>query len=248
MDDVQTTNTWLSYYQNHISNDDLNKQMEQILHLVRFGANDQDCLKNMKDNPGLACLAIDGFHDLVLLHQVHVLGPSIVFPEEKVVALSGPDKTASNFKLRKDTLFQDHDIAVPKWASLKGVDSLETLETLTVPDANPTKLRCKNIIMIPPLVSLTILESQTLNPSDLIPIISTTFQEYDRNSEQVKACTLLRPVLEFLWAAHKHRPSLVDKHAPILVLSNLRRWKNNGTQQGPNPQSGLIGSRVGPCL
>jgi hypothetical protein len=100
-------------------------------------------------------------------------------------------------------LFQDQDIPVPKWASLKGADSTEALETLTVPDTNPTKLRCKCVLMVPPLGSTTILTSPSMDPFELIPLLSATFQDFDRTSETVKACTLLRPVLEFLWAAKK---------------------------------------------
>jgi hypothetical protein len=44
----------------------------------------------------------------------------------------------------------------------------------------------------------------------LIPILSATFQEFDRASTTVKACTVLRPVLEFLWAVlHKKIPSTI---------------------------------------
>ncbi len=203
MDNNASAPNWTSYYCNHVSNKDLNIQMGQILDICRFGATDQDCLKNVKDNPGLACIAVDGFHELVLLHQVHVLGPSIVFPEEKVVALSGSTQSADIFKLRKDSLFQDHDIPVPKWASLKGADSVDSLNALTVPETNPTKLRCKSILMLPPLVSTTILTSPSLDPFELIPLLSATFQDFDRTSDTIKACTLLRPVLEFLWAVSK---------------------------------------------
>ncbi len=203
MDNITSAPNWTSSYCNHVSNEDLNKQMGQILDLCRFGANDQDCLKNVKDNPGLACIAVDCFHDIILLYQIHVLGPSIIFPEEKVVSLSGSETQADIFKIRKDSLFLDHDIPVPKWASLKGAESMESSAALTVPDSNPTKLRCKCILMVPPLVSTTILTSPSMHPFELIPLLSATFQDYDRSSETVKACTLLRPVLEFLWAASK---------------------------------------------
>jgi hypothetical protein len=99
----------------------------------------------MKDNLGLACIAVDSFYEITLLHQLHILGPSIVFLEVKVAALLGSDNNADLFKLRKDSLFPDHDIPVPKWTALKGADTLETLEALSNPDTNPTKLKCKSI-------------------------------------------------------------------------------------------------------
>jgi hypothetical protein len=94
-----TSTDWTSYYANHPSKDDFNKQRGSILALCPFGSDQQQCLKNLRDNPGLALLAVDGFHDLILFHQVHVLGPSIVCPEEKVLALMGSGKEADCFKL-----------------------------------------------------------------------------------------------------------------------------------------------------
>jgi hypothetical protein len=59
-------------------------------------------------------------------------------------------------------------------------------------------------MVVPPLVLVTILETDSLSPKVLIPALSAKFQEFDRSSQPVKACTILRPVLEFLWAvAHK---------------------------------------------
>jgi hypothetical protein len=132
-----TADSWLSYYKDHISTDDVNKQMGQILDRI-------------KDNPGVVCLTVDGVNELILLHQVHVLGPSIVTPIKKVIALSDSDRSADGFKLRRDTLFQDHEIFVPKWSQLKGANSADAVAALCSPVSNPTKLKCKNILMVPP--------------------------------------------------------------------------------------------------
>jgi hypothetical protein len=153
MDFNTTAADWISYYGNQESSKDLNKQMGKNSDLCQFRSNDQDCLKNIKENTGSACIAVDRFHEIVLLHQVHILGPSTVFPEEKVAASLGSESCADIFKLCKDTLFQDHEIPVPKSAALKGADTAEALEALLVPDANPPKLWCKSILMAPPPVS-----------------------------------------------------------------------------------------------
>jgi len=42
-----------------------------------------------------------------------------------------------------------------------------------------------------------------MNPANLIPALSNKFQEFDRSSPVVKACTFLHPVLEYLWAVQK---------------------------------------------
>ncbi len=86
-DPTTIANSWSTNYKDHHSSDDLNQKMNSILEICRHGSSNDDCFKNMKENPGLALLAVNGFNDLHLLHQVHVLSPSIVFPEEKILAL-----------------------------------------------------------------------------------------------------------------------------------------------------------------
>jgi hypothetical protein len=231
MNSITTATDWKSYYDHLPSKDDLNTQMGSILALCPFGSDQQTCLKKLRENHGLAILALDGFHDLNLFHQVHVLGPSIVFPEEKVLTLQGPGHEANCFKLLQSSLFWDQEIEVPKWNALKSADSVETLQVLTVPESNPPRLHCKNILVLPPLVRDTLLASQDLDPLSLITALSDTFQTFDRTSDTVKACQLLRPVLEYLWAIHKKliTPSVFNldkteeslKWASSLHLSNI---------------------------
>jgi hypothetical protein len=219
-----TVDSWSSHYKNHHTSDDLNLKMSSILEICQHGVSNDVCSKNMKDNPGLAFLAVNGFNDLYLLHQVHVLGPSIVFPEEKILALSGSGPVAECFKILKDSLFNDHEIGVPRWNALKGAETKEDVQNLTETATNPSKLRCKNILFIPPLVVNTIWESNTTDPAALIPLLSAEFQQFDKSSDDVKACTILRPVLEFLWAVSK------NKINPIILSPDLSReseqWKS----------------------
>jgi hypothetical protein len=50
---------------------------------------------------------------------------------------------------------------------------------------------------IPPLVLNTILEENLSSAAALIPVLTSKFQEFDKASTSIKACTILRPVLEF---------------------------------------------------
>ncbi len=82
---------------------------------------------------------------------------------------------------------------------------------MQVPDQNPSVFHGKSSIVIPPLVLSAILDSSSLDPTLLIPLLSARFQEFDCSSPSVKACTILRPVLEYLWAVHmKVVPPLVS--------------------------------------
>ncbi len=206
--------------------------MEKVLSFCRYDLSNEACMKNLKDNPGLAFLGVDIFNDLFLFHQVHVLGPNLVHSEEKVLALTEFGNPASCFRLHIESLFHPVEVNVPKWTQLKNANSIDSIHALTTSDNTSSKLRSKNIMIVPPLVLSTIVNAGTLDPEPLMLLLTDAFKEYDRTSETVKACTVLRPVIEFLWAASKNllphvafsidRSDTGTKWNTALHLSNLK--------------------------
>ena len=93
---------------------------------------------------------------------------------------------------------------------MKNASSKEAIDILLAPEQVTSYYKGKQVIIVPPLVTATILESNSLLPAVLILALSLKFQEFDRSSATVKACMILRPVLEFLWAVrHKNVPPTV---------------------------------------
>ena len=160
-------------------------------------------ISNLAKNPGLSLLAVDGFGKLVLLHNVSYLQENLFCSESKILGLCGSDDLADVYRIDPKTASSTLEIPVPTWRDLKGTQSSGDVETLVVADQNPTMARFKNSFWVPPLVSVSILEAKSLLPAELIPLLLTKFQEFDKSSTTVKACTVLRPTLEFLWAVYK---------------------------------------------
>jgi hypothetical protein len=105
---------------------------------------------------------------------------------------------------------------------LKGAATADVVANLKPQDQNAAMYKRKQVLIVPPLVSVSILEANTLQPATLVPILSAKFQEYDRTSSTTKACTILHPVLEFLWAVH-HK--LVPTTVVGLDISNdAQEW------------------------
>jgi hypothetical protein len=139
------------------------------------------------------------------------------------------------------SVFDDHEVREPRWNALKGAVAKEEVEALTKTATNQSKLRCKNVFFVPPLVTATILEANTTDPAALIPLLSKAFHLFDRSSEQTKACTILRPVLEFLWAVSEHKisPIILGRDSShkssnwinILQLSYITQPTNLQTHQ-----------------
>jgi hypothetical protein len=94
-------------------------------------------------------------------------------------------------QIKKSSLFQDIEKEVPKWADLKALDNSDRVSAVHAANRNPPTLRCKNILLMPPLVTKTILELNTLDPASLIPNLIQTFKEFYSTSETVKSCTIL---------------------------------------------------------
>jgi len=140
---------------------------------------------------------------LVLLHNVSYLQENIFCTEAKVLGLCGDDRQAEAYRIDSKSASTALEIQVPVWRDLKGTQSVTNIEALVVTDQGPPMAHFKNGLWVPPLVLATILEAKSLVPATLIPLLSSKFQEFDRASTSIKACTILRLVLEFLWAVHK---------------------------------------------
>ncbi len=196
---------WTLFYANLPSNVDVNSKMAKIMGFNLSNSTQEEWISNLKQNPGLSLLLVNGFHELMLLHQVNFLQENLFCSDSKLLGLSGGLAEASVFRIDPSSASTGLEMPVSVWRDLKNAASAESLESLTVPEQNPSVFHVKNSLIIPPLVLITILEAKSLCPVVLIPILSAKFHEFDRSNTQVKACISLRPVLEFLWLAYKKK-------------------------------------------
>jgi len=121
-----SANDWKAYYETDFDMAELNIQMEKVLALCDFKNSDEECVKNLKENSGLAILIVDSFNEIHLFHQVHFLGPNLLFPSERIMALSGQTFPAPCFRLNSDYMFANIEVPVPDWNQLKSADSIES--------------------------------------------------------------------------------------------------------------------------
>lgn len=155
--------------------------MAYIMGFTRFQASCADCISNLANNLGLSILAVNGFNELFLFHTVQYQTQNLFCSESKLLGR----------------------ISNAKWERSKRSHNPGSDVCIAGSWPNPTTFRGKIGMVVPPLVLVSILESN-LFPAQLIPILLNKLQEFDRSSPTVKACTLLWPVLEFLWAVHKN--------------------------------------------
>jgi hypothetical protein len=192
---------WVTVISNSPTNDAVNECMAEVLGLVHFQQDKNSCLDSISKNPGLAMLLVDGFSDLAILHNLDCLPVNIFRTEPRLVALSGDGITAC-FHIDPNSAFSDLEFPTPAWRDLKNALGKEAIDILLPPEQVTSYYKGKQVLIVPPLVTVTILESNSLLPAVLIPALSSKIQEFDRWSATVKACMILRPVLKFLWAVH----------------------------------------------
>jgi hypothetical protein len=201
---------WQEFLNNLQTNKIVNDHMAEIQGLVRFNRDPDQCLEQISKNPGLSMLLVDGFSELVLLQNLESLPVNVFRIDPKLIALSREGKIANCYRIDPVSAFTDLEFPAPAWRDLKNVTTPDAITNLLPQDPVTNHYKGKQVMVVPPLVSTTILEAHSLLPEVLIPILSAKFQEFDRASTTVKACTVLRPVLEFLWAVlHKKIPSII---------------------------------------
>jgi hypothetical protein len=200
---VSRAPNWKLYHKSLGINLEINFKMQNVMDFNQSHLSEEAWISNLAKNPGLTILMVNGFGKLVLLHNVSYLQENLFCSESKVLGHCGEGNKADVYRVDSKSATGSFELSVPAWCDLKSLQPGSDLDSLVVPDQNPSTAHFKNSLWIPPLVSVAILEADSLIPSVLIPMLSSKFQEFDRSSTSTKACTIMRLVLEFLWAVHK---------------------------------------------
>jgi hypothetical protein len=192
---------WTMYYETDYDMAELNTQMEKVLALCDFEITDEECMKNLKENSGLAFLVVYSFNEVHVFHQVHILGPNLLFPTERIMALSGYEFPTPCYRLNSDYMFANIEVPVPDWDQMKKAQDVASVKSLEVSNRNPPMLKSKNVLAVPPLVVSSIMKSKSTDPVKLLIVLLETIETYDKDSRDPKVSETLRQVAEFLWEA-----------------------------------------------
>jgi hypothetical protein len=198
--------TWLEFYKSLSTNAQVDDQMYHIVELFSPQVSNADFIQNLKEHPGSFLLGVDHFHNVFILHQVSVLGPSMIQPEQHILALCGSGNSASCFCIHPSTFSTPvEETPCPSWGNLKGASSNVEIRALVVPGDAAIKIKSRCVVAVPPLVAQVVLASTSQLAEVIIPLLIDAFKAFDQASENIKACTSLRHVIFFLWGAVHHK-------------------------------------------
>ncbi len=130
--------SWSLFYKNLGSNIEVNLKMQTIVEFNQSQLTEEVWISNLQKNPGLAILAVDGFGKLVLLHNVSYLQENLFCKESKILGLCGENSRAGVFRLDSKSASTALEFLVPLWRDLKAIQTENDLDTLVVPEQNPS--------------------------------------------------------------------------------------------------------------
>jgi hypothetical protein len=172
--------------------------MEQLSNLFSHQVSEADFISNLKENQGSFMLAVDHFNNVLLLHQVSILGPSMFQPEQFILVLGGVGAAASCFRIHPSSFSNlVEETLCPTWSHLKGATNKTEVQDHIVPADACNKVKSRRVVVVPPLVALVVLAAPTQDAADIIPLLIDAFKIFDQASEHIKACTVLCHVIFF---------------------------------------------------
>jgi hypothetical protein len=177
------------------------EKMEDILALLAHGPSEEDCVSNIRSNPGLALLGVDNMSELTLLHNIAVLGPNLSIPKARISALIGTGALASCIHIHPSPFSFDLSLEAPKWSEIKAAYFPEAVVALVALDSGAPKCKVKALVPLPPFLFEAITVATSLDRLALNLVVSKALQAFDRTSTGVKACEKARRVIYFLWTA-----------------------------------------------
>jgi len=98
------------------------------------------------------------------------------------MALSGKELPAPSFRLNSDYMFANIEVPVPNWDHPKAVEDVASVTSLEISNRNPPMLKCKNVIVIPPLVIASIMTTGSTDPLKLLIGLSKSIEIYNKDS------------------------------------------------------------------
>jgi hypothetical protein len=163
------------------------------------------------------------------------------------MALSGCSDSTLSFRILPSSFHESFKITCPPWVELKGPKLGGDVLTIAQPPETQPKIRVKGFLPIPPLATDTIMSSKSMEAHDL----TIAFELFDQTFEVIKACTLLCPIIFFLYGIvhQKIKPTLMlvttsareihwssSIHAACISKPKIQTLPLDVDQPQPNPQ------------
>ena len=251
-------NSWKAFYANHEANEELNKHLASIAVLSTYGMDPQDCFMTMTaQESGLLLLTLSpNKTELLLYHQLKVLGGTATQPTHAYVSLSDFDCKAATAKLDITSSLRDVDVNTPDWNHFAALeDSEKEFKQLEPQEHAQVILQCKNLIPILPDLAKVFIHLSEMDPTSITVTFLSIIFTLDAKSSKVEGqdsyIAHCQHITQFCWAATKQyiEPIVVSPsfkmaisqwaqktYEQFIILANVPRLNAHRTAESNTKQ------------
>jgi hypothetical protein len=181
---------WATYFVNHASNDAGNRNLQAFSDVLGSEVSTEAKLRDLVDELDTVILAADANRNIMLLHSPKNFGGTRSRPDNKVTCMIGFGARAACIFPDLNSAFADIRIVVPSVNELAACESAEELANIPTPNENGAIGFEGSGIFIPgPVLRNSIIESNSKDPFELIPIIYQTARIFNQELKTMSAET-----------------------------------------------------------
>jgi hypothetical protein len=178
---MQMHSSWADWFIKNESNEAGNRSPQSFCEFLSSGDSKEAKLWALVKEIDTVILAADSNKNIMILHSPKHFGGTRSHPKNKVVCMLGVSPQATCVLLDLNTAFRDLQLVVPSVHDLAGCNSANEVANIPAPEENGLIGFEGSAIFIPgPILWNTIIVSNTKNPFELIPIISSAARSFDK--------------------------------------------------------------------
>jgi len=175
-----TTATWLDWFINHTSNDAGNRNLQAFSDILSSESNGAEKLRSLVEEIDTVILAANANNNIMIMHSPKNLGGTRSRPDNKVVCMLGMGPQAVSVQVDLNSALADCNIIVPTVQELAECRTAQDVADIPAPnDIGLVGFEGSAIFIPGPVLRDAILNANTTNPSELIPIVSAAARVFD---------------------------------------------------------------------
>ena len=178
-----THETWKLWFASLPENEGGNRNMAAFTSALDAEKSEFEKVKNLTDNMNNVFLSVDGRKMIKIFHSPKNFGGTLLRPSHKVACLTGLGRSAICVQVDLTSAVADIKLVTPTIEEFEACSTAQDVRDLPIPEANPENgvysYKGSNIMLLAPWLRDTIMNVETRDPFELIPIVLAAAKEYD---------------------------------------------------------------------
>lgn len=251
-----THETWTLWFYSLPENESGNRNMAAFTNALDAGKSEFEKVKNLTDNVNNVFLAVDGKRMIKIFHSPKNFGGTLLRPSHKVACLTGLGRSEICVQIDLTSAVADSKLVTPSIEEFEACTTAQDVRDLPIPDIIPGENEVysyegSNIMLPAPWLRDTIMNADTLDPFELIPIViaaAKTYDEAHNTTDADRAAVHADDFCSWAWGAGVGRiqETLIEINADDAELESFRIARHNEciTSSGNNTEPQPIANNL----